>query len=244
MRDSFLFTDVKALLPLAALWLIAGASSAATIVPVDSTDHSSGLSTPIRNEPRTLQMVFSASLLSGIPTGSEISGLGFRLFGGTSFAWPLEAASWVQYDIQLSSSRNAPGSLSPVFDENIGADAVMVRSGALEMVTGNFPAGGSPNAFGAAISFSTPFIYKGTDLLITIRHSGNGTSGDTPLESTSTAGAYQLLTGSGYDAETGTENEMLVTQLIYTVPESSTLGIVTVGACLMLFRRSPRQFAA
>jgi len=52
-----------------------------------------------------------------------------------------------------------------------------VRSGALTVPQGSFPTGGNPNTFGFEIQFSTPYLYDGQDLLITLRHTGQGNAG-------------------------------------------------------------------
>ena len=53
-------------------------------------------------------------------------------------------------------------------------DAVVARDGVLAFAADDIPIGGSPNAFGPFIGFTTPFIYRGGDLLLTIRHTGGG----------------------------------------------------------------------
>ena len=219
-----------------ALLLTACISSAQTLVPVEPADHSSGLTTPIREEPRTIQLIFASSLLLGMPSGSTITGMSFRLYSGAENPWPAEEVSWENYDVQFSGSPHAPGSLSSIFDENIGTDAVMVRSGSLTIGAEGFPAGGDPNAFGVEIVFTTPYTYTGGNLLITIRHSGNGISSD-GLESTAEPGDYQLLTATGYDAIEGAGNDMLITQLSYVVPEPSSLMLLAGSVTLLAFRR-------
>src|SRR2546426_6496065 len=131
------------------------------------------LVTPVNSLPSTNQIVYAASELEGIPIGSPITGLTYRLQGGFS-SWPFSDRIWTMYNIQLSTSLSPPGSLSPTFDNNIGPDAVTVRSGALTIPTNSFPGGATPNAFGFELLFTKPFVYNGSDLLITTRHTGNG----------------------------------------------------------------------
>lgn len=234
---------MKALLPLIILatGLASASASAGTIVPIDPASHLEGLSTPIRDEPRTLQMVMSGQLLGAIPPGSTVTGLSFRLYEGALTSWPEQEAFWENYDIVLSSSLNGPGDLSPVFEENIGGDATLVRSGQLMMGIGWFSAGASPNEFGVKIGFTDVYQYLGGDLLITIRHSGNGTGSTAALEATSELGAYQLISADGYDAITGTENGMLVVQLEYSpVPEVSSSLLMAATVVLLGCRRGRR----
>ena len=137
--------------------------------PFSGTEGSNSSSGVLLGNSRTLQYVYSTSEL-GFSAGSELAGLAFRLNNsqGTNVA-----LTWTNYTIELSQSLFAPGSLSTVFANNIGADVVTVRSGPLAIAASAFPSGGSPNAFGPEIVFTTPYTYTGGDLLVTIRHTGN-----------------------------------------------------------------------
>ena len=84
--------------------------------------------------------------------------------------------SWTNFDVQISTSNNAPGSLNNFLGENIGDDAITVRDGPMTFLPDVFPGGATPNEFGVEIPFRNTFTYTGGDLLVTIRHTGNGGS--------------------------------------------------------------------
>ncbi|MEO1836054.1 MAG: hypothetical protein ABGZ49_11235, partial [Akkermansiaceae bacterium] len=124
-------------------------------------------------QPRTIQYIYDQSLLGALTPGATLTGMSFRLNGGGS-TWPSEDVTFANFDIQVSASNNPAGHLDSAFGENIADDAVMVRSGLLTFLKDAFSAGSSPNDFGPPIPFDTPYTYNGGDLLITIRHTGNG----------------------------------------------------------------------
>jgi serine protease AprX len=135
---------------------------------------SSGLNTLTRDLPRTYQTVIAASELTYLEPGSRITGMTFRPHTGAAANWPTAPASWSDYSVQIASATNGPGSMSSTFASNVGADAVQVRSGGLTIPAGAFKNDGiSPRAFGQVIAFDRPFQYKGGDLVVTVRHSGN-----------------------------------------------------------------------
>ncbi|MFZ5801384.1 MAG: hypothetical protein ACOY3D_08450, partial [Candidatus Omnitrophota bacterium] len=176
----------------------------AIVVPpgFELTEGDNGQNTAVRDLARTLQIVYAVSQLSGLPAGSSINGMAFRLNGGTD-SGPASDRTWINYDIQFSSSLNPPGSLSSTFAANIGPDVVTVRSGTLTIPGGSFPGGSTPNAFGFLIPFTIPYAYGGGDLLITIRHTGNGVDwafldSDIPASVT----LYQSIAADSYDATT------------------------------------------
>ena len=74
----------------------------------------------------------------------------------------------------MSASLHSPGTLDITLANNIGADVVTVRSGALTMPADSFSGAGNPTAFGFEIVFTTPYVYRGGSLLITTRQTGNG----------------------------------------------------------------------
>lgn len=127
----------------------------------------------LRAQPRTLQYVYDKSLLGALSPGVVLTGMSFRLNGGGS-PWPAEDVTFPNFDVQVSDSNQAAGQLDNAFDENIADDAVTVRNGPLTILKHSYTAGATPNVFGPPISFDNPYTYNGGDLLITIRHTGNG----------------------------------------------------------------------
>jgi hypothetical protein len=113
----------------------------------------------------TGQQVFSASLLSGLPVGSVIDGFHFRLAPGQSTV--TSAVSSSHFDISIGPSVFHPGSLSTSTAGNEGPGTVLARSGPITFPANSFVGGAGPNPFGPLISFTTPYTYTGSDLLLT-----------------------------------------------------------------------------
>jgi hypothetical protein len=184
------------------LALAAGAAASDVTVLPGAWEHQrgSGSNSRLLNEtPGVHQAVFAASLLSAIPHGSRIEGIAWRLGGTTANAgpWPPAPVTFGEYNIQVSTSLHPPGSLSNVFDNNIAPDVVLARSGPLEFAAHAFPGAPAPTPapFGPVVEFSTPFIYNGGDLLITMRRSGY-------ISGSGAAFCDRLITGDpGYNVE-------------------------------------------
>jgi hypothetical protein len=187
------------------------------------------------------QMVYGAGLLGGLTSGDIITGLTFRIDavpeGTHNSALPAQTVD--NYEIRLSTSVNAPGSMSLVFADNRGADEVIVRSGALTIGAGDFPGGGEPNAFGSIIAFTAPFVYTGGPLLIEIAHDGFD---DGRFVDDSDYGAFdgEQVFGEGF-AATGAPNEGYVEpqampiQLEFTRPGGPNQNQLAAPSVLNLF---------
>jgi len=187
-------------------WSLTLDSSAAIdslVLPAISEQENS-LNTPIRDTERTLQYVFDSSLLGAIQPGSQISSIAFRLNDGSS-TWPAATRTWSQFNLQIGKSANAPGSLSNTFSENLGTDTITARSGSLTVAAGSYSGGSSPNTFGSEIIFSTPYTYTGGDILITIRHTGNGSDTEFTDAKSAVPGMWQAIYSSAVGAFTASE---------------------------------------
>ncbi len=156
----------------------------------------------VRAQARTVQFVYGESLLGDLPTGSTVTSMAFRLNGNAASDWPPSDLSWNNFDVQLSTSNYPPGQLNDFFEENIGDNVVSVRSGPLTINRQSFTGGASPNSFGAQIAFSTPFVYPGGPLLVTIRHDGNSSSHALLDAAPDAAGAVQGIWSYDVDAYT------------------------------------------
>jgi len=139
-----------------------------------------GYSTLMHTQARSYQLVVGPQELGSLPLGARVTGITWRLSTWIVHPdWPGvgNTANYSNYDIYLSQSNNPPGSLSTTYTDNIGADVVQVRGGPLSLADAFFPGGAltpSVNPYGALIQFTTPYVYQGGDLLLTIRHTGNG----------------------------------------------------------------------
>jgi hypothetical protein len=148
------------------------------VIPRDLTELSvggggTGLS---MTNPATLQFVIGASEFDRIPRGSELTGITWRVASAAGFnaTWPSSNCNYGRFDIELATSVNPPGQMSNTFAENVGPDAVIVRHGPMTFPAMSFPGGASPptpNAFGPVVEFTTPFVYQGGDVVMTIRRS-------------------------------------------------------------------------
>ena len=127
---------------------------------------------------RTVQWVIDARQMGDAPAGSTVEGIRFRL-GVGSPAWPTVPASFTQFDVSLATPALAASAMSATFASNMGADAVLVRSGALAFpvsVAGAPDAGEVPSA-DLVVAFPTAFAYGGGSLAVLVRHAASGVSG-------------------------------------------------------------------
>lgn len=147
-----------------------------------STAGSGGYSTLLHAQARSYQIVIGPDELTRLLPGDNLVGLTWRRPSWISYGdWPPASttAEFASFDVTLSGSMNPPGSLSTSYLENIAPDAVTVRQGAWTVSPGTFPGGAvtpAVNPFGMFLPFDEPYSYPGGNLLLTIRHSGNGTS--------------------------------------------------------------------
>ncbi|MBS0187926.1 MAG: hypothetical protein JSS51_07645 [Planctomycetes bacterium] len=126
---------------------------------------------PLASLPQTMQMLISGTELTYIPVGGLITSLSFVSAGVA--AWPNAGGAFASdYRIEISTAAERPGNASEFFAENQGSDVTLVYSGGVTWLPGALPALGSNVGTGATIQFKQPFIYRGGDLCITIRHGG------------------------------------------------------------------------
>lgn len=168
---------VTALLPFA--FAVANPAAAATVIApnaftdTDAPSAQFGVLGNLANSPSTFQFVVSASQLAGLSSGSLISAIGFR-FAGSPFLEPSGTASFSRYDIQIGRAANPTTALSSVYANNMGADTILARTGALTVPANTFtdlPGEGSNNFYD--LGFTTPYLYSGGDLGVTIRYLAN-----------------------------------------------------------------------
>ncbi len=98
-----------------------------------------------------LQQVYDSSEFSAIPEGGWITGISFRpdpqMFSEAAFP------NLPDIEIRFSTTTRQPDSLSPVFVENIGSDAVTVLGrGSVDFTF-------VPGQFNSLLTFTTPFLY-------------------------------------------------------------------------------------
>lgn len=193
----------------------------------------------------TFQWVLAGSQLTAM-IGDPITGIGFRLGGGTTDIGPTTYSMW---DLELSSSLNPVGSLSTNFASNIAPNGVTVLSGPLSL--GPVTGGSGPNPF-FLIDFTSPFTYTGGDLLMTLNvanastfnifdvdanHVGDGV-GDTVSQVPFINGGQPLAHFVNYPT-----TEFQYSGATSAAPEPSTLFLLGGGllACSRLLKRRVLQ---
>ncbi|MFO0861042.1 MAG: hypothetical protein U0570_10825 [Phycisphaerales bacterium] len=156
------------------------------IVPnyLATISHHTGDSVPGWMNPYTEVGVAAASELDTIGPGSDFVGFAYRNFSYTN-AWPAATAIYSNFDLQLSRSNNAPGALSTTVADNVGADAVTVRTGPLTFNAGAFPVSEMPwiAPYGPEVPFANVYHYRNGPLLSVLRHSGQSSGSFGSFES-------------------------------------------------------------
>ncbi|MGH7244791.1 MAG: hypothetical protein ACREJD_15365 [Phycisphaerales bacterium] len=149
------------------------------------------------------QFVIGAEQLRHLPRGSLITWLTFRLAPGEA-AWPLTERTTSDFEIEVATSVNQPLAMGTSFGSNPGADAIVVREGALTIPAGALPAGGGEIArFGMPIHFQRGFVYVGGDLCITVRHGAFIGGAGPVLDTANPAGAMRTAVAASMNAGVG-----------------------------------------
>ncbi|MGH7244796.1 MAG: hypothetical protein ACREJD_15390 [Phycisphaerales bacterium] len=171
---------------------------------------------------RRFQYVVDEAAL-GIPAGAKILGMVFRLdqTGGVA-AWPPAAATFSDYEVRLSQGV-ATGAMTSTYASNVIGTQKLVVDGALTLNAGTFQdeeTSPTPEQFGRAIMFETPYQYLGGNLCVDINHPGTGLVAtdflDAPSGVTFVAdGVRGLYSSVSRTAATGTLTNAPVTRFIY-----------------------------
>lgn len=217
------------------------------VAPSGYTSTSGGnmLSTLLNSGARTFQEMFfpdQTGTVPGIPGGSTITQVAFRL--ASTQATVGRELDFADYSVQLGSEPFVP---SESFTGNITANTVTVRSGALSIAANTLQGGSnSVNPFSFVISFTTPFVYTGGILVLTVRHTGNGvTSPFLDSAPISSGASTRYATGAtATDPTSGGPNpiaQFQFTPAVVPEPASATLcglaGMMTWAAIAVGRRR-------
>lgn len=122
----------------------------------------------------SVQVFVAASQLMAVPTGATITGMSFRS-SPRSLGFPLVDVNMARFDVTLSPSVFSPLNVSNTFTDNIGPGAVQVRSGAMAIPAGAFPAAPdlvTPSLNAWYVPFTSNYVYPGGDLCVTFRAEG------------------------------------------------------------------------
>ena len=209
--------------------LVAPAHAGEFIVPnhAPTTAGSGGYSTLMHTQERSYQLVVGPQELGGLPVGAVITGITWRRPSWIAYSdWPGagNVADFANYDIYLSTSNNPPGSLSTTYTDNIGSDVLQVRGGPLSLTGPHFPGGAltpNVNPLGVVVPFSSSYIYKGGDLLLTIRHTGNSFSYGY-LDTVPSPYAQAIGVSSYTQADNWYNQNLITMKLVFDDPASGT----------------------
>lgn len=236
--------------PVMILALAGTAVHASTIVVPGAntaTAGNGGLATPLNTLGRTYQMQIAASQLAGIPTGDYITGLSWRLYSGATSNGS-GTLSWADYEITLSQAANTIAGMGTNFANNV-LNPVLVHDGTLDLDLSGFSAaggGGAVKPFAPFIGFSTPYVYSGGDLVLTLTHTASTGSGTVDLLDALTTGAagygtdFKAFYATSYQATTSTSSQFFTItefQFSSTIPEPGSLALFGVGLAANLAAR-------
>jgi len=119
----------------------------------------------------TYQVQYSTAYISGLAVGDRITGLSFRRSDNSGSSPSID---FTDYEITAAQAAHPISGFGSTFADNM-ISPVRVKDGAYSIAVGAFPGGGSPNAWGPAIFFDTPYVYQGGDLVFLISHpAGSG----------------------------------------------------------------------
>ncbi|MBN9415532.1 hypothetical protein ABS71_18340 [bacterium SCN 62-11] len=185
------------------------------------------------------QQVFSAAELTGF-VGQNLDQIAYQTVQG---ATGYTISSLV---ISVSTSNNAPGSLSSIFANNIGSDNTVVFNQANVTVGANSSSGG----FDFALPFTTPFLYTGGDLLIDVLAGGSSSAATFFRANGSAVTTERVYSSQGSPGDAGgtaTSNGTLVTQLNFTAagapelhPGGAVLPLTFAALSCLIFSRRRR----
>lgn len=194
---------------------------------------------PFTSSSFRFQQVYGASQF---PSGGYITQIAFRidatnvgsvqmLFSGST--------------LTLSTTPVMSDSLSPVFANNVGANAITVRTLAT-VFSGLPPASGTTAAFDTTLTFSTPFLYNPGhgNLLVDLVGAGGQPFFPGAMDAESLAGdSVSWVYSLNGSSSSGTASTLgLVTRFtMNAVPEPSTLALFVVGVAALLVTRGRKN---
>lgn len=189
---------------------------------------------PFRENGSVYQHYVHRSRLNQWSATTEFTGISFRLNGDRSTYD--QDMDFTQYNITVSESDAASFAAnelaSTVYADNIGPNETAVRSGPLFIAANEFTGGSVPNQFSYVIDFTTPYMYApGTDLVITIRHTGSQVPISASIEQmrvdaqTATAGVTSAVAGSVFTSTSGILSNAAVVKLL--TPPAPELRLVS-----------------
>lgn len=138
-------------------------------IPLDPTV-ASGTFTYLNAGARNFQLIIDDSQLTAL-SGKYINSISLKLSTATKTTWPSTDATFSSFNIYLSNGVD-PANRVFNFAGNVVEPQTLVRSGSLVIPAGSFVAGNAANPHSFNITFATPWLYNGTNLVIELRHLG------------------------------------------------------------------------
>jgi hypothetical protein len=195
---------------------------------------------------RTYQMTIDASQLAGV-VGHNLTGLQWRLNATATAPWPSVNTSYSFFDVFIGPSVD-PSAMSNTFAANYTGGPTQVRSGGFTWFANSFSNGSSPNAFGSALLFDSPYLYTGGDLAIELRFSTqSGASNQPSLDGVLASGGPGNGWGVNFSSRwtsnpaggVGVNANFLVANIlsVQAIPEPSSAAALAVGLVALMFRR-------
>jgi len=123
---------------------------------------------------RHFMMVLDARAMQGIPVGSRLTGLRFRLDAGIAVAWPPANVSFADYELRLSAAATTSATMSTTYASNVSGAQTLVKDGGFAISASSYPASPAPRAFGPLIQFDAGYVYNGGALCLDFNHTGTG----------------------------------------------------------------------
>ena len=196
---------------------------------------------PLSNATRRYQMLINEGELTSL-VGQQLNGVAFRLTSGATAAFPAADLTYADYDIFVGPGVD-PSLRSLTFENNRVGPQTQVRDGPLSITAGSYQITSSPRPFGPDITFNTPYLYTGGDLIVELVHStsdGTSVSNDALLASGGPANGYgtrfNALWTANLASPTGAQGNFTVARLS-AVPEPGTMTVALGGMMLLALRR-------
>lgn len=193
LQSSFsLRTRLKSLLAVAVLTTSISLTYAQNSVTLPDASVTTGsFLGPYVNGNRIYQLIIDDSMLTSL-NGKYLTSIAFRLPNSATAAWPDGDATFSNYEISLSDGVD-PANRQTTFVNNIVGPQTVVRTGPLVIPAGSLTTASSADPFSFEITFDTPYLYTGTNLIIEIQHSTANYSTSVAAAGTSSAGYGSLF---------------------------------------------------
>jgi hypothetical protein len=224
-----------------AIWLASAGVALAQgflVVPngLGNVEGNSSTVDPFTSSSFRFQQIYGASQF---PSGGFITQIAFRIDGANANEVEMFFGGTT---LTLSTTPVAPDFLDPIFGNNLGADALTVRTGGASF-SGFPPVPGTTAPFNATFSFTTPFFYNPAqgNLLVDLVGAGGQAFFPGAMDAQSLAGdSVSWVYSLNGSSPSGTASTLgLVTRFtINAVPEPSTWALTLVS--LSVFRLTMR----